>query len=572
MNSELCLQSLVQGAVSAADALQQTELALEQAKPNPRWALVGCMALWKQNRYREAFNLYSAYAHHFQADGDALVIAGMCARRLPEHLSNAEDCFRAAIAIQPKRADAYYNLGNLLIDTDRHTESIIEYERSLKIQSNEPQVWHNYGIALREENRLSEAKRALQISIALDPSDGEVWCNLGIVEHAEKRFEISQRCYLKAISLDDQDSTSWVNLGMALLETLQPDTALEALEKGHTLKPSCPEAMFNLALTLLLLGNYEQGWRLYRSRFATKNFKHQIIPSQGPWIKNRNDLLALIKSQQHCLIWSEQGIGDSIQFCRYLPVLKAMGLNFSFSTRSSLSALLSHWVPEDCCIVDERKLPEELKVVPHAALLSLPYLLGSTLATIPMTTPYLQQPGPPPERLLVSEPPGGIAIGIAWASDPGNKAMYSQKSLPLPMLIQILNPAITNDLAQIHSLQVSTDSGQIDAYIHQPGIHNWSGKLNNFSDTAHVISQLDLVISVDTAVAHLAGALGIPTWLLLPANADFRWLTHRNDSPWYGTMRLFRQQEAGQWQNVMAEVQDALGEVLGLDLSRIGRL
>jgi hypothetical protein len=147
--------------------------------------------------------------------------------------------------------------------------------------------------------------------------------------------------------------------------------------------------------------------------------------------------------------------------------------------------------------------------------------------------------------------------------------MYRQKSLPLELLLPPLLPALHHNLVEFHSLQVGNDAAQLAHWAHLPGIHDWNGKLHNFSDTAHVVKQLDLVISVDTAVAHLAGALAIPTWVLLPSNADFRWLHQRSDSPWYSTMRLFRQGQPNHWPSAINQVVDALGDVLGLDLTQL---
>jgi len=156
-----------------------------------------------------------------------------------------------------------------------------------------------------------------------------------------------------------------------------------------------------------------------------------------------------------------------------------------------------------------------------------------------------------------------------WASNPTNKGMYRHKSLPLEQLLPRLLPALHHDLIELHSLQVGDDAQQLIPYSSLEGVHNWNGKLQSFSDTAHVVHQLDLLISVDTAVAHLAGALAIPTWILLPSNADFRWLHQRSDSPWYEMVRLFRQQGTQDWPSAIDQVVDALGEVLGLDLAQL---
>ena len=572
LGPDACLHALAQGQLDATTALRQAEAALEQSQADPRWALPACMALWKLERYAEGHALHTSYRHHFADDADAWVIAGMCARRLPDHRQAAEQAFQQAIALAPDRADSHYNLGNLYNDADRHAEAVACYRASLAIDPHAPLVWHNLGIALRELDQLDTADEAMRTSVQLDPFNPDAWCNLGLVAHARQHFELSKRFYLHSIRVDESHSGSWVNLGMSLLEEVKPEEALPALERGHRLDPSSPDALFNLALTLLLLGDYAEGWRLYESRFTTKQFKGTVVPSRGPWLTDIEQLIALRGSGATCLIWSEQGIGDVIQFMRYLPILQTLEIPFAFATRKPLVPLLQQWGPRGVTVLEETAIPESLNEAPHLALLSLPRLLRSDLATIPMVTPYLQPPGPPPERLLVPPPPGGIAIGLVWASNPGNKGLYRQKTMPLERLLPRLLPALRNDLIELHSLQVGDDAAQLAPWAELDGIHNWNGKLNDFADTAHVVNQLDLVISVDTAVAHLAGALAIPTWVLLPANADFRWLHQRHDSPWYDTMRLFRQPATNDWQGAVDQVVDALGEVLGLDLERLAEV
>lgn len=572
LTPDACLLALAQEDLAPETALTQAEAALEQAHADPRWALVACMALWRLERYSEAYELHCSYQHHFQNDAAAWVIAGMCARRVPQHEAAAERAFRKAIELDPIRGDTYYNLGNLFNDAERYGEAVEAYQRSLAHDPQAPLVWHNLGIALRELEQLDAAEQAMQKSLQLDPHNADTWCNLGLVAHARQNFELAKRCYLHAIQLDQGAANSWVNLGMSLLEELKPEQALPALRRGHSLNPSCPDAVFNLALTLLLMGQFEEGWRLYESRFTSKNFKGVVVPSSGPWITNLSELEHLRAQQQPCLIWSEQGIGDCIQFIRYLPLLQQQGIPFGFATRPALVELFRHWGPPGISVHDETTLEPQLKEAPHLALLSLPRLLRTELHSIPSATPYITPPGPPPERLLVPTPPGGIAVGLVWASNRQNKAMYRLKSLQLQLLLPRLLPAVHHSLLQIHSLQVDADADQLHPFEGTQGIHNWNGWLNDFADTAHVLNQLDLVISVDTAVAHLSAALAIPTWILLPSNADFRWLLQRSDSPWYEMVRLFRQPSPGDWPGAIDQLIDTLGEVLGLDLDRLAEV
>ena len=572
LNAESYLNALGQGQVDPEEALLRAQSALELAQADPCWALTACMALWQLQRYSEAFELHSSYAHHFHDNAAAWVIAGMCARRLPQHEARAEKALRRAIELDPGRSDAHYNLGNLLNDAERYDEAVKAYQASLDLNANAPLVWHNLGIALREVDQLDEADQAMRTSVQLDPFNPDAWCNLGLVAHSRKNYELSTRFYLNSIALNEGHATSWTNLGMSLLDGLKPEEALPALRRGHNLDPSSPDALFNLALTLLLLGHYDEGWRLYESRFTTKQFKNTQPPSTGLWITSIEQLLELARTNQPCLIWSEQGLGDAVQFVRYLPILQELQIPFAFATQPPLLPLFQQWGPAGTLVLDQTRLEAPWNEAPHLALLSLPRLLRSDLATIPMVTPYFKAPGPPPEHLLVAPPPGGIAIGLVWASSPVNKAMYRHKSMPLKLLLPRLLPALRNDLIELHSLQVGDDAAQLAPWAALDGIHNWNGKLQNFSDTAHVVHQLDLLISIDTAVAHLGGAMAIPTWILLPSNADFRWLHNRTDSPWYEMVRLFRQPGINDWQGCIDQVIDALGEAVGLDLERLAEV
>ena len=201
--------------------------------------------------------------------------------------------------------------------------------------------------------------------------------------------------------------------------------------------------------------------------------------------------------------------------------------------------------------------------------MSLPALFATELHSVPSHAPYLHTMQAAPEHLRIEPPPGGLNVGLVWASNPDNKAMYRNKSLPLAVLMPLLTDLLELGLIELHSLQFGQDSEQLKPWLGYDGIKEWNQDLRDFSDTAHLVRQLDLVISVDTAVAHLAGALNRPTWLLLPQNADFRWLKDRSDSPWYPSMRLFRQRQHGDWSGVVEELRHAFQDLTLLDFSAL---
>jgi len=240
-----------------------------------------------------------------------------------------------------------------------------------------------------------------------------------------------------------------------------------------------------------------------------------------------------------------------------------MGLQVVCSTRPVLIELFRQCLQPSCPPIIEHK-PSELQAYKHhVPLLTLPRILRTTQHTVPMMPGYLKTPSAIPDQLRVSRQPFALHIGLVWASGVDNKDMYTDKSLPLDQLMPIFETWRKERLVCLHSLQVGVDAAQLDPWRDEWGVTDWSDRLKSFLDTAHVISQLDLVISVDTAVAHVAGSLDKPTWLLLQHNADFRWMRGRGDTPWYPSMSLFRQKSLGDWPSAIAQLGDRLKQLLG---------
>ena len=230
------------------------------------------------------------------------------------------------------------------------------------------------------------------------------------------------------------------------------------------------------------------------------------------------------------------------------------------------------WLNLDVHVTEKLPPPQQgLEKRSNIPLLSLPYLFGTELHSIPSNIPYLTAPGPVPAHLKVTPPPGGITVGVVWATNPDNKVMYRNKSIPASLLLSPLSDLVKLGLIELHSLQVGPDSSQLEPFLGVTGIHDWGNVVSDFHDTAYLIDQLDIVLTVDTAVAHLAGALNKPVWLLLAHNADFRWLYRREDTPWYPKMRLFRQPERGDWSGLKSQVQEALNQLFLLDLPSLSK-
>ncbi|WP_222929892.1 tetratricopeptide repeat protein [Synechococcus sp. PROS-U-1] len=528
------------------------------------------LAHWRSQRYEKALHFLDQILITNQNNADYLVLRGMVLRQLPGLLEQALSTFCSAVLLDPQRADTYYNLANLLSDNDKELQAERAFRISLRFNPKAALALHNLGICLNGQQRFEEALISLSQSVKEDPLSADAWCNLGLAYFGLDRFTDAKDSFAKAISLDQSHGASHVNMGNALVSTLEPELALSYLQKGVELESSSANSLWNLSLAYLLTGDFTRGWDFYEARFSTKNFSDYERPTVGSQPQSLADCTH--DPNRPLVVWTEQGIGDAVQFCRYLLMLQTASIPFVFMTRSSLMRLFSEWfeIP-DHLIVDQPMSTNPTDDRQQIPLLSLPRLFRTDILTIPSVTPYFKASSKTPPALLISPPPGGLSIGLVWASNPTNKAMYRNKSCPLELLMPRFLQLLDLDLIDLHCLQFGSDSCQLDPWRLSNRIIDWSESISDFSDTAHVLSQLDLVISVDTAVAHISAALGRNTWVLLPHNADFRWLRDRDDSPWYSSMRLFRQPDHRDWQGLVDLVNQALDELFMFDINSLSK-
>jgi tetratricopeptide (TPR) repeat protein len=539
------------------------------ATGNEEWAMPRAFALWQLKRPEEAMAAIDLAQTVCSEDSNFQMLRGVIARQLPDKRGNsiAMQAYRHAIRLSPNRDDAYYCLANLLSDAEEIADAEAMYRRCLELNPKQSLAWHNLGRMMCFDDRHEQALPLLRQSLILDPLFADGWCNLGLGWLGLKEYDRALNCFYQAIALDETHGPTHINIGNALISKLQPDEALLHLERGAQLENSSANSLWNLSLCYLLMGRFREGWRYYETRFQTDMFAKAPIPTCGPRLTNFSQLPK--PGEPPLVVFAEQGMGDSIQFFRYLYLLESLHVPFEFHSRGKLLRLFQEWSPFAERIVEERSSEPAQDPRPHIPLMSLPMVFGTEADTIPSSVPFLVRKMPTPDHLRFETPPGGLSVGVVWASNPDNKAMYKNKSLPLAVLMPCLLQLINLDLIHLHSLQFGEDANQLSPWSSHEGITIWKDRLSDFSETAHVIQQLDLVISVDTAVAHLAGALNIPTWLLLPDNADFRWLRDINSCPWYPSMRLFRQSQKGDWVGLVAEVQKAFGEMTLLNLDKI---
>ncbi len=407
-----------------------------------------------------------------------------------------------------------------------------------------PEVHTNYGLALHYLGRHGEAEQALRTALSLRPDMPEALCNLGLTLLASGRLEEALAASEQALSGCPELAPAHNVAGMALYRLGRLVQARSAFEKAVALNPDDPDQHWNLSLSLLLDGEFERGWQEYEWRWRRRETPARQLP-QRAW--NGEPVTG-----KTVLLYFEQGFGDGIQFVRYARQLREMGARVVVECPGSLAGLIRTADGVADVVAQGDWLPWfDL----HAPLLSLPRLLGTTLATIPAQTPYLSVP--PGDYTAVTAPiernRARLNIGIVWAGRPEHPN-DSNRSCALSAFQELA------DLSgvRLFSLQKGPRADDLKAFGSAPAIIDIGSSARDFADTAAAIAALDLVITVDTSVAHLAGALGKPVWILLPDPPDWRWLLERPDSPWYPTARLFRQTEKGDWTGVFARVRAAL--------------
>jgi len=481
-------------------------------------------------------------------------------------------CFSRAVAIDPSFADAWFNRGVIAGALARWDEALASYMRAIRLQPGNPRYLNNAGNALQKMRRWNEALGAYQAAIAARPDYVEALVNRGVVLRELRRWNEAIASYEAALALRPDHAEAWNNRAVALRELNRWEESAQSARRALAVRPGYPEALnnlgfalhdlgrfdearaayeqaiasrpgyaepqWNLALLYLLLGEYGKGWELFEARWRTEDiapFERRF--AQPPWL-GRESL-----EGRTILVHAEQGLGDMIQFSRFLAPLASRAGHVIFEAPRVLVALMASSFPAiEVVEVHTNTSPFDF----HVALASLPLAFGTTLATIPGGASYLA-PGEEARRrwrgkLTARSRP---RVGLAWAGNPAQRNDHN-RSMPFERLA----PLLGLDL-EFHSLQKAVPERDREALARCANLITWGDELADFSDTAALALELDLVISVDTSAAHLSGALGRPTWIPLTYRADYRYLLDREDSPWYPTARLFRQPRPGAWDEVI---------------------
>jgi len=480
---------------------------------------------------------------------------GVVLRKLAK-LEQAVRAYSRVTELESTFADAYYNCGNALSELKRKDEAIAKFSLCLQYNPSHNNAHHNLANIYRDKNMLELALEHYQLSDQSNHDNPDMHCNWGLAYQLKEQWAQAISCFETAIHQKSDHAPSYVNLGGALSVQERFDEACAAFRKGVELDDKCNDAKFNLGLTLLTIGEFTEGWEFYDTRLNLPDKVITPFPGVPLWDGNP-DIDAPL------MVWAEQGYGDNIQFVRYIPLLIEAGIDVVLSTRKPLMSLFKDCLEPHSPPIVEHKRDELKDFKYHIPLLSLPRIFSTTLRTIPCMPGYLKAPNYIRPSLSFERHPFALNIGIVWASGADNKDMYEDKSTNLESIMPLFDPWRHEKLVAIHSLQVGVDADQLTPWRDEWGVYDWSNQLSDFKDTAMIISQLDLVITVDTAVAHIAGAMDKPTWLMLQHNADFRWLRGRSDTPWYPSMTLIRQKKLGDWTSVFNQVSSSLKQLLG---------
>ncbi len=537
----------VGGQMAEAEALYRAALELQ---PDHVEALGNLAAICAQTgRFDEAETLCRRALALRPDFAPALNTLGIVLRRL-NRFEEAVVCYRQALEIAPDDVATWGNLGLALRALGRHEDSVFPFERAVALQPTRASNHLSLGNALSDLGRLAEAEAVYRQAIALDANYAEAHGNLGSVLRKLGRLDEAETELSTALRLNPKLISTRYNLANAHKDALRFEAAITAYREVLSLDPNHVASHWNLSHALLAAGHLAEGFAEYEWRWR--------LPAMGSHGFSGQMWGLSAKPGVPVVVHAEQGFGDAIQFARYVPLIAARGHPVTIKVREPLRRLFNT-IPGVHVVTD---MPSGTQMGRHCPMLSLPHAFGTRLETIPANVPYLQAEPHAAERYRARYVGDRLRVGLVWRGNP-EKDGDAWRSLDPAELRSLL----AFDGVRFVSLQKQPIPGDLDVLRRFAGLDNPMPEVEDFADTAALISALDVVISVDTAVVHLAGALAKPVWVLLPFAPDWRWLTGRDDSPWYPTGRLFRQSKPGDWAGVIERVALALGALIDQKIS-----
>ena len=503
-------------------------------------------ALHQQEKLEEAIALYAAFLEDDPEHFDALHLMGLATGQAGR-VEEAEVFFRKAISIKSDFAQIHTSYALLLHDHKRLEEARACYRKAIIINPDYAEAYCDGGVVLDELNEVQEAITSYSRAVLLKPDYAMALNNLGGAHKKINCLEEAVAHYDDAISIDPGYALAYSNRGVALKGLKRIDEALSNQDKAICLTPDYADAYWNKGLVKLLTGDFTEGWELYEWRKKTKEPHGDRSFSNPLWL-GKGSLAG-----KTILVHWEQGLGDSIQFCRYIACFKALAARVLFAPQKPLRGLMKN-LDVACDIVDEAD--PSLAFDCHIPLLSAPLAFGADESNMPGRRPYLF--AEPDRKARWRERIGGegLRIGVCWQGSTG--PVDAGRSFPLSQFLAL------SDMPGVRLISLHKGDGESQLRDLPGGLTvetmgaDFDAGPDAFLDTAALIMCCDLVITSDTAVAHLAGALGVETWVALKQVPDWRWMLDRQDSPWYPKMRLFRQQRDGDWNGVFERIRLAL--------------
>jgi tetratricopeptide (TPR) repeat protein len=539
---------------------QQRRTEMKQSR-QPQALLSSALGHHKAGRLGEAERLYRQLLAAEPRHADATHLLGVAAYQ-SERPHLACELISRAITLKPMEATYHCNLGLAQNALGLAAQAITSFRRAIEMRPNYKEACNSLGNALASMDLLEDAAAAYRRAIDLDPAWPDPQFNLGITLKEQGELEEAADCYRRAIELRPRYQEAYYNLGNAFRDLRRLEEAVEAYRAAIALRPDFPDAHHNAALALLALGDLPAGWAEYEWRWKTPQMSAGVRQFAKPlW---RGEAL----EGRTLLIHAEQGFGDTVQFCRFTRLAEARGARVILEVQPALIRLLVGLKGAAEVVAQGQDLPEfDL----HCPMLSVPLALGTTMETIPAEPSYLKPDpalvaawrvrmeharsaeggaAPAPDRfdLVPSGSGARTRIGLVWAGKPSNLSDARRSIAPERMAPLFRLPGLSFFSLQKDGPRAPSEFAMTDLMR----------EAEDFADTAALIANLDLVISVDTAVAHLAAATGKPVWLLDRFDACWRWLTGRRDSPWYPGLKIYRQKRPGDWDTVLTEVADDL--------------
>jgi tetratricopeptide (TPR) repeat protein len=543
-----------EGNIDKAITIYKKALAIEASNYNACFNLANL--LYEQNKIGEAI-IYYQKVNELKPDSSAVYFnLGICHATQNDY-SKASDAFLKTIELNPKHTKAYYQLVVALHKQNKFNEALEYAKKGIELDPCDFELLLRAASLYKHFDKFSEAISLYRKAVELNPKHINAILELANALNMTDETDEALKLYQRILEINPKIIEALYNFGFTLKKQGHIKEAMEIYHKILEMKPTYAQPHFSLSLSYLTLGDFERGWKEYEWRWAAYNEtprKYKQPQFDGTDIAGKTILL-----------YAEQGLGDTLQFIRYAKLIKDRGGKVIFDTQKPLKQILSLAPYLDKVITQGDPVPD---FDYHLALMSLPLIFKTTLNTVPNQIPYLYAD----QNLVESwrttlSCDKNFKIGLCWQGNAGYSTQFLRKAVAAKSFhVKEFEPLCTMKGISLYSLQKMNGHDQLKDASYQLNIHDFGSELDEkhgrFMDTAAIIKNLDLVITVDTSISHFAAALGVPVWILLPNPADWRWMLDRTDTPWYPNVRLFRQPKFGDWKSVIQDVIAALQKLV----------